>query len=65
MDKNIEVIANLENLIVELGINSIKRKGQVIFHENHFCTQNLSIIRETLAKLIKLKLDYGSYKTWT
>ncbi|MBC8062309.1 MAG: hypothetical protein H7Y18_16795 [Clostridiaceae bacterium] len=57
MKIGINDIETIESLIVKMDINSIKRKGQVIFKQNHFCTQDLTIIKETIDDLLKFELN--------
>jgi len=51
---NIKIVGDF---LAGIGINSIKRNGQVVFYQNHFCTQNLTTIKETIESLIKLELN--------
>lgn len=56
MSIDINHIRLLENLILELGVKSIKFNGQIVSPSNCFNTQNLALIKDTIEHLIQLNL---------
>lgn len=56
MSINEKNLREIENLIDLMGFQYIKKDGIFIYQNKHFCTQNLDLIKETVDKLIKLKL---------
>jgi hypothetical protein len=47
-------LITIESIICELGIRIIKRKGEIIFKDNHFCINDKLIILETVNNIISL-----------
>jgi hypothetical protein len=50
-------VKTVEKLISQMGIKTIRRKGEVIFQQNHFCKPNKKVIKETIDNLLMLNLD--------